>query len=135
MHNEYTPEEILALLENGSSADDIAQSFTKALNDALELQKVKEKEAAARKLADEARAKAKAEAEEKARKRESAKREDTEALIEMFEAYLEEYYPEVELNTNLDVDGFIKLLDSWFKLNTQFKSLLDTDLFKSAFGW
>ena len=72
MHNEYTPEEILTLLENGSSADDIAQSFTKALNDALEIQEKKEKEAKAaaeaRKLADETRARAKAEAEEKARK-------------------------------------------------------------------
>ena len=139
MHNEYTPEEILALLENGTSADEIANSFTKALNDALNLQEKKAKEAKAaaeaRKLADEARAKEKAEAEEKARKLETAKLRDTAALIDEFESYLEDYYPDVKIDSNLDAESLIKLLDGWFKVSTEFKSLMDSDLFKFAFGW
>lgn len=123
MSKTYTPESILAALENGKTSDELANEFTKALNDALELQEKKEKEKAAaeeaRRKADEARAKAEA---DKARKRKQQEA-DTEDLVDHFCSYIEEYYPSYELKGDFSAAKVIELFDSFADLNKVLKEL------------
>lgn len=131
MSKTYTPESILAALENGKTSDELANEFTEALNNALELQEKKEKEKAAaeeaRRKADEARAKAEA---DKARKRKQQET-DTEDLTEHFRSYMEEYYPNVELKGDFSAAKVIELFDSLVDLN---KALKDLPKFEKVFA-
>ena len=81
-------EDLMAAIQNGQSADDLAAEYAKALN-----------EANARVKAD-AEAKAKAEAEAR------AKIADAKAVVVPFVKYIQTYVPEMELGdvTNADLD-------------------------------
>lgn len=81
-------EDLMAAIQNGQSADDLAAEYAKALN-----------EANARVKAD-AEAKAKAEAEAR------AKIADAKAVVVPFVKYIQTYTPEMELGdvTNADLD-------------------------------
>jgi len=131
---EYTPESILAQLEAGRSADDIAAEFTRGLNDALDLQKEKEKEAKAaaeaRKLADAKREAEKAEADRK----HQAQLRDTEDLLDHFFDYMADYYPETKLELGTAED-LVKMLDAWAKFSVTLDNTKKKypDLFKD--GW
>ena len=83
-------EDLMAAIQNGQSADDLAAEYAKALN-----------EANARVKADaEAKAKAKAEAESR------AKIADAKAVVVPLVKYIQTYIPEMELGevTNADLD-------------------------------
>ena len=79
-------EDLMAAIQNGQSADDLAAEYAKALN-----------EANARVKAD-AEAKAKAEAESR------AKIADAKAVIAPLVKYIQTYIPEMELGEVTDVD-------------------------------
>ena len=81
-------EDLMAAIQNGQSADDLAAEYAKALN-----------EANARVKADiEAEAKAKAEAEAR------AKIADAKAVVVPIVKYIQEYIPEMELGEVTDAD-------------------------------
>ena len=81
-------EDLMAAIQNGQSADDLAAEYAKALN-----------EANARVKADaEAKAKAKAEAESR------AKIADAKAVIVPLVKYIQKYIPEMELGEVTDAD-------------------------------
>ena len=81
----YTPEELLKMIENGTSAETLAQTFTDALNGALDLQNKKKEEAEAAK-----------------KKEEETKRRETEeiaALVSIIDnviTYTNKFYPSLE---------------------------------------
>lgn len=79
-------EDLMAAIQNGQSADDLAAEYAKALN-----------EANARVKAD---AEAKAKAEEEAR----AKIADAKAVVVPFVKYIQTYIPEMELGKVTDAD-------------------------------
>ena len=79
-------EDLMAAIQNGQSADDLAAEYTKALN-----------EANARVKAD-AEAKAKAEAESR------AKIADAKAVVVPLVKYIKKYIPEMELGEVTDAD-------------------------------
>ena len=79
-------EDLMAAIQNGQSADDLAAKYAKALN-----------EANARVKAD-AEAKAKAEAESR------AKVADAKAVVVPLVKYIQKYIPEVELGEVTDAD-------------------------------
>ena len=79
-------EDLMAAIQNGQSADDLAAEYAKALN-----------EANARVKAD-AEAKAKAEAESR------AKVADAKAVVVPLVKYIQKYIPEVELGEVTDAD-------------------------------
>ena len=79
-------EDLMAAIQNGQSADDLAAEYAKALN-----------EANARVKAD-AEAKAKAEAEAR------AKIADAKAVVVPLVKYIQTYIPEIELGEVTDVD-------------------------------
>lgn len=81
-------EDLMAAIQNGQSADDLAAEYAKALN-----------EANARVKADaEAKAKAKAEAESR------AKIADAKAVVVPLVKYIKKYIPEMELGEVTDAD-------------------------------
>lgn len=81
-------EDLMAAIQNGQSADDLAAEYAKALN-----------EANARVKADaEAKAKAKAEAESR------AKIADAKAVVVPLVKYIQKYIPEMELGEVTDAD-------------------------------
>ena len=81
-------EDLMAAIQNGQSADDLAAEYAKALN-----------EANARVKADaEAKAKAKAEAESR------AKIADAKAVVVPLVKYIQKYIPEMELDEVTDAD-------------------------------
>ena len=81
-------EDLMAAIQNGQSADDLAAEYAKALN-----------EANARVKADaEAKAKAKAEAESR------AKIADAKAVVVPLVKYIQKYIPEMELSEVTDAD-------------------------------
>lgn len=83
-------EDLMAAIQNGQSADDLAAEYAKALN-----------EANARVKADaEAKAKAKAKAEAESR----AKIADAKAVIVPLVKYIQTYIPEMELGEVTDAD-------------------------------
>ena len=97
----YSMEDILSLLHNGQTADDIAKSFTDQLNAAL---KAQEEEIKAQ---EEAKAKAK-EAELQVNKR-----NDILVILTALLLYLEKYYdfPHIEKIPTEEVDDFIKTIE------------------------
>ena len=97
----YSMEDILSLLHEGQTADDIAKSFTDQLNAAL---KAQEEEIKAQ---EEAKAKAK-EAELQA-----SKREDIMVILEALLLYLEKYYnfPHIEKIPTEEIDDFVKTIE------------------------
>lgn len=82
-------EDLMAAIQNGQSADDLAAEYAKALN-----------EANARVKAD-AEAKAKAEAEARAA---SVKVADAKAVVVPFVKYIQTYIPEMDLGEVTDAD-------------------------------
>lgn len=79
-------EDLMAAIQNGQSADDLAAEYAKALN-----------EANARVKADEeAKAKAKAEAE--------TQMADARAVVDPLVTYIQKYIPEIELGEVTDAD-------------------------------
>lgn len=89
-------EDLMAAIQNGQSADDLAAEYAKALN-----------EANARVKADEeAKAKAKAEAE--------TQMADARAVVDPLVTYIQKYIPEMELGevTDADLDEAAKFLVS-----------------------
>lgn len=83
-------EDLMAAIQNGQSADDLAAEYAKALN-----------EANARVKADaEAKAKAKAKAEAESR----AKIADAKAVVVPLVKYIQKYIPEMELGEVTDAD-------------------------------
>lgn len=86
---------ILAMIQEGTSAEDIAKSFADSLNAAIKA---------------DAEAKAK---EAEIQKAKEQKRADARALMELTTEYLHKYYPDVEIEeTDDDVDSFINIMDS-----------------------
>lgn len=107
-------EDLMAAIQNGQSADDLAAEYAKALN-----------EANARVKAD-AEAKAKAEAEAEAH----AKIADAKAVVVSLVKYIQTYIPEMELGevTDADLDEAVKFFITTFEdvkvqLVPQFKLL------------
>ena len=92
-------EDLMAAIQNGQSADDLAAEYAKALN-----------EANARVKAD-AEAKAKAEAEAR------AKIADAKAVVVPLVKYIQTYIPEMELGdvTNADLDEAAKFFITAFE--------------------
>ena len=82
-------EDLMAAIQNGQSADDLAAEYAKALN-----------EANARVKAD-AEAKAKAEAEARAA---SVKVTDARAVVDPLVTYIQKYIPEMDLGEVTDAD-------------------------------
>lgn len=82
-------EDLMAAIQNGQSADDLAAEYAKALN-----------EANARVKAD-AEAKAKAEAEARAA---SVKVADARAVVDPLVTYIQKYIPEMDLGEVTDAD-------------------------------
>ena len=97
----YSMEDILSLLHEGQTADDIAKSFTDQLNAALKAQEAEIK------AQEEAKAKAK-EAELQA-----SKREDIMVILEALLLYLEKYYnfPHIEKIPTEEIDDFVKTIE------------------------
>ena len=97
----YSMEDILSLLHEGQTADDIAKSFTDQLNAALKAQ--------------EAEIKAQEEAKAKAMEAElqASKREDIMVILEALLLYLEKYYnfPHIEKIPTEEVDDFVKTIE------------------------
>lgn len=89
----YSSDTILSLLQNGHSAEDIAKSFTDALNSAIQEQK----------------------AAEKAKKAASEKHADMKNILEeillFFSTYYPELVPEVEEISDEEIAEFINLID------------------------
>lgn len=93
-------EDLMAAIQNGQSADDLAAEYAKALN-----------EANARVKADaEAKVKAKAEAESR------AKIADAKAVVAPLVKYIQKYIPEMELGevTDADLDEAVSLFITAF---------------------
>jgi hypothetical protein len=89
----YNSDTILSLLQNGHSAEDIAKSFTDALNSAIQEQKAAEsaKAAASQKHAD--------------------MKNILEEVLLFFSTYYPELIPEVEEISNEEIAEFIDLID------------------------
>lgn len=89
----YNSDTILSLLQNGHSAEDIAKSFTDALNNAIQEQKVAEKakKAAFQKHAD--------------------MKNILEEVLLFFSTYYPELVPEVEEISDEEIAKFIDLID------------------------
>lgn len=89
----YNNDTILSLLQNGHSAEDIAKSFTDALNNAIQEQKAakKAKAAASQKHAD--------------------MKNIIEEVLLFFSTYYPEFIPEVEEVSDEDIAEFIDLID------------------------
>ena len=95
----YNVDDILKMLADGQTADDIAKSFADTLNAAIKKSK-EEEEAAAAKAAE---AKLKAQ-----------KESDTKIVIEVLVNYLIKYYPdaaEIIKNEEVNVNDFIYVVD------------------------
>lgn len=85
---------ILAMIQEGTSAEDIAKSFADSLNAAIKA---------------DADAKAK---EAEIQKQKEQKIADAKALMDLTAEYLRKYYPDVELDeADTDVEQFIGVLD------------------------
>ena len=97
----FNYEDILALMQNGQSAEDIAQAFSDSLNKAVSAQK--EKEARSHKMAD------------------------AEVLYDTACEFLARWYPEVGnmIPKEKDVEGFIAGLEALVPLLTQTHNLVD----------
>ena len=89
----YNSDTILSLLQNGHSAEDIAKSFTDALNSAIQEQKAAEnaKAVASQKHAD--------------------MKNIIEEVLLFFSTYYPEFIPEVEEVSDEDIAEFIELID------------------------
>lgn len=74
----YTSEELLKMIENGTSPETLAQTFTDALNAALDLQKKKEEEA------------------KTAKKKEEERKAKLISILDDVIAYVCEFYPSLE---------------------------------------
>lgn len=90
----FNSNDILAMLQEGKNAEDIAKSFADSLNAAI-------------KADAEARAK-----EAEIQKAKEQKTADAKALMDLTTDYLRKYYPDVEIDDVADVDAFINMLDT-----------------------
>lgn len=90
----FNSNDILALLQEGKNAEDIAKSFADSLNAAIKA---------------DAEAKAKEAEIQKAKEQKTA---DAKALMDLTTDYLRKYYPDVEIDDVEDVDAFISMLDT-----------------------
>ena len=98
--------ELLAALRNGASAEDLAASFTKSLNEAN------------------AALKAEKEAEAAANAKEEAKREAVSVLADAVKNYIAVVHPELaKYNDEVDVDALTKELDQTFKTLAKLEEL------------
>ena len=94
----YTKDDILKRLQNGETSQDIADEMAKALNDAIAA-----KEEADRKAALEAEAKL------LKLQYESARQEDCAYVVEVFNKFLDTYYPELEAHiTTNDIFNIVE---------------------------
>jgi len=105
--------ELLGMMNNGISTDEIASSFTEALNSAREQKKIEDE-----KLAEEV-----ARLEEK--ERHTQKLKDTEDLLDIVRDYLDKWYPNVAMKDDTSAEDLIELLDTVLELNVVFKQLGD----------
>jgi sugar-specific transcriptional regulator TrmB len=99
--------DLLAALRNGASAEDLAASFTKSLNEAnAALKAEKEAEIAA------------------ANAKEEAKREAVSILADAVKNYIAVVHPELaKYNDEVDVDALAKELDQTFKTLAKLEEL------------
>lgn len=115
MSKVYNPEDIFSLLEAGNSADDLAQEFTAALNEAISLQEEKAKKKAtaeeARRLADEARAKAHEE-----------QLADAQIILDSIYAYVTKYHPNINLEVKMPVEDFVSNLSAMITATKEIQS-------------
>lgn len=96
--------DLLAALRNGASAEDLAASFTKSLN--------------------EANAALKAEKEAEIKVKEEAKREAVSVLTDAVKNYITVVHPELaKYNDEVDVDALTKELDQTFKTLAKLEEL------------
>ena len=99
----YNYEEILAQLKDGANADDLADSFVKALNAAQEeLRKAAQEE-----------------------ETQAAKIADTSSLLEIITDYLAKYYPSIKFDSANTAEDFIALLDNVAQIQTTFSDFLE----------
>ena len=99
---------ILAMIQEGTSAEDIAKSFADSLNAAIKA---------------DADAKAK---EAEIQKAKEQKATDTRALMELTIDYLSKYYPDVEIDDADNVDAFISMLDTIMPMIGTLNTAADT---------
>ena len=104
----FNVDDLLTMMNNGISTDEIASSFTEALNAAQEQKKIKEEE-----LAKEV-----ARLEEK--ERHAAKLADTNDLLDIVRDYLDKWYPNVAMKDDTSAEDLIALLDTVLELNVLF---------------
>lgn len=98
--------DLLAALRNGASAEDLAASFTKSLNEAN------------------AALKAEKEVEAAANAKEEAKREAVSVLADAVKNYIAVVHPELaKYNDEVDVDALTKELDQTFKTLAKLEEL------------
>lgn len=122
----YTKEDILEMLQNGQEAEDLAQSFIDALNDAVKAKDEIDREAE------------KAEKEKKNLKHE--KTLIVQEIINMLFVYMETYYPEVYSETWYDIVEASEVVDAMDEAYEEicgfvnafddFKKLIDADAAK-----
>lgn len=106
----FNVDDLLTMMNAGISTDEIASSFTEALNAAQEQKKVEEEKTAL------------ARQEEKER---AAKLADTTDLLDIVRDYLNKWYPNVAMKDDTSAEDLIELLDTVLELNVQFKQLGD----------
>lgn len=110
----YTSEELLKMIENGTSAETLAQTFTDALNAALDLQNKKKEEA------ELARKK-----EEEAKRRTAEELSSLTSIIDDVIAHICEFYPSLEPLIKAELTEEMKE-ETAKELITQFKILNET---------
>lgn len=128
--NYFNTEDLLAMFAQSGDAELIANDFTRALNEAVKIQKQKEQEEAEKRAAE---AKRKAEEERKAA---AAKEKfaDTKFLIDTFINFGEKYYPTVFAGVRdeeIDVQAVIDAMDASASIValTPMVSFIDNDKF------
>lgn len=109
--NYFNTEDLLAMFKQSGDAELIANDFTRALNEALKIQKEQEAEEAKR-AAEEAKRKAEEERKAAAAKEKLA---DAKFLIDTFINFGEKYYPTIfsgVRDEGIDVQAVIDAMDS-----------------------
>lgn len=102
--------ELLGMMDAGISTDEIASSFTEALNAAQEQKKAEDEKAEQARQEEQERA---------------AKLADTTDLLDIIRDYLDKWYPNVAMKDDTTAEDLIELLDTVLELNVQFKQLGD----------